>query len=166
MSYATPARLLLHADTMELHQRLLQNHAALTEAALVSAIGSEDMSGYPAEVQEAAGEALARLETLLESASGVIDSYVSGRYVTPLNPVPAGVDKHCCNIALYDLYGTTAREGDPVQTRWAATIRWLEKVASGAIPLGADALGDAPAMDSGLAQVQSAGSAFDGGVAW
>jgi phage gp36-like protein len=155
LSYATPAQLAIRSDDVELYQRLKQNYLALTQAALDDAIAGNDLSGYAADIQAAATDSLARLLALLDDASGEIDGYVMGRYSVPITPAPRGLAAHACNIALYNLYGTTARERDPVVTRYQATLKFLEMLAKGVINIGATDSGEAPAEDADNAEFVS-----------
>jgi len=160
MSYATPEDFLSRADKVELYQRLLQNNTGLTLDVLMDAIAGADLSAYPVDEQDAAAAALARLNELLDDAGGVVDSYLGGLYTTPLSPVPRGIETHVINIALFNLYGNTAREGDPVETRYKGAIRFLEMVAKGVIKIGADATGVAPGEAADEADFSSGESIF------
>lgn len=46
----------------------------------------------------------------LADADAEIDSYLRGRYTTPLSPVPAALVKTACQIARYNLMGDSATE--------------------------------------------------------
>jgi phage gp36-like protein len=156
MSYASPAQLLMRTDSIELYQRLKQNHHALSQDALLDAIAGNDLSGYASDIQDAAEAGLARLEALLDDASGEIDGYAMGRYNVPITPAPRGLAAHAGNIALYNLYGTTAREGDPVETRYKATLKFLEMLAKGIVSIGATDSGETPSEDADNAEFVSA----------
>lgn len=83
------------------------------------------------------------LNRALADASAEIDGYLAGRYTLPLAPVPANLPLLCCDIARYRLQHNEASEA--VKDRYAAAIRFLTKVATGEIAIGATALGEAPA---------------------
>lgn len=138
MSYATPTDLLNRADLQEVLQNLQRNHPALTEDALRDAVAGNDLVGYDAEVSAAAEKALERLNVLLADASAVVDSFCDGPYTIPLNPVPARIPGDVCTLALYQLYGAAAREGDSVAMDYRATIDWLKMVAKRAVKTGVD----------------------------
>lgn len=83
------------------------------------------------------------LNRALDDASAEIDGYLAGRYTLPLSPVPANLALICCDIARYRLQHNEAAEA--VRERYAAAIKFLTKVATGEIQLGATALGQPPA---------------------
>jgi len=168
MPYATAQDLLDRADTLEVLQNLQRNYAVLTEAALLDAVASNDLSGYEADEQAAANDGLARLNTLLADTSAVVDSYCDGQYVLPLNLVPARISADVCKLALYELYGSVVRDDDNVAVDYKATIRWLEMVAKSTVKLGANALGSAAANNSDGLPTMSATSAnlFESAGTW
>ena len=53
---------------------------------------------------------IAVLEQALRDASAEIDGYIVGRYTLPLTTVPAVLERNCCDIARYFLYGEKAPE--------------------------------------------------------
>lgn len=69
----------------------------------------------------------------LEDASAEIDSYLSGRYTLPLNPVPAVLKVHACAIAHYRLLGSAASETD--RDDYKTILKYLDSVGRGAIAL-------------------------------
>lgn len=105
------------------------------------------------------------LERALADASAEIDGYLAGRYVLPLDPVPANLSLLCCDIARYRLQINEA--GEQVKARYDGAVRFLTKVASGDIQIGATALGATPAAASGgvsfrTGQKSFGREAFDG----
>ncbi|SUT89811.1 Mu-like prophage protein gp36 [[Actinobacillus] rossii] len=75
-----------------------------------------------------------KVDEALEDSSHTIDSYLAGRYALPLAVVPAVLERHCCYIARYFLEKNRATE--QARKDYEDSIRFLEKVASGAISLG------------------------------
>lgn len=65
----------------------------------------------------------------LADASAEIDSYLAGRYSTPLAPVPARLVKLCCAIARYSLLGDAATE--TARRDYEDAIAWLRDVQAG-----------------------------------
>lgn len=74
----------------------------------------------------------------IADAGATIDAYCQGRYSVPLDPVPDMIRQLSVDIAIYNLY---SRRADAVPDnrleRYKNAIRFLEKVASGQILLGA-----------------------------
>ncbi|MBZ0253606.1 MAG: DUF1320 domain-containing protein [Candidatus Methylomirabilis sp.] len=86
------------------------------------------------------------VEKALEAASARIDGYLEGRYALPLAKVPAALKGHCCDLALYILWGKRPLgDSDDIRKRHEDAVRYLERVAEGRIGLGLDADGGAPA---------------------
>ena len=83
------------------------------------------------------------LDRALDDASAEIDGYLAGRYALPLSPVPANLPLLCCDIARYRLQHVEA--GEQVRARYDAAVKFLTKVATGEIQLGATAAGVPPA---------------------
>lgn len=98
-----------------------------------------------------------QLDRAIADADATIDSYLAGRYPLPLNQIPPVLNRHACDMARYFLQDRSPLE--EVTNRYNAAIRFLEKVASGAITLGIDALGNRPETFDG-AVVHSSGSVF------
>lgn len=78
------------------------------------------------------------LQKALDKASGEIDSYLVGRYLTPLSVVSALIKTYCIDIARYRLSGADVTEVETVRTRYKDAIRFLESVRDGKTKLGAD----------------------------
>lgn len=79
------------------------------------------------------------IEDGLRTADGEIDSYIAGRYSLPLRETPLVLVGFACDIARYRLTGTERTESDVILERYKIAIRYLEKVASGSVTLGAGA---------------------------
>lgn len=99
----------------------------------------------------------AKVQEALEDASQTIDSYLGGRYVLPLKTVPAVLERHCCYIARYFLEKNRAT--DQARQDYEDTLRFLEKVANGAISLGLSD-DDETVESENSAMMESAGSVW------
>lgn len=98
-----------------------------------------------------------KINEALEDAHQTIDSYLAGRYTLPLITVPAVLTRHCCYLARYFL--EKGRATDQARQDYEDSIRYLEKVASGAISLGISESGEAVESDN-VVIMQSAGSVW------
>ena len=78
------------------------------------------------------------LQKALDKASGEIDGYLVGRYITPLSVVPPLITTYCIDIARYRLSGADVTEVDTVRLRYKDAIRYLESIRDGKTKLGAD----------------------------
>lgn len=80
----------------------------------------------------------------LEAASGIIDSYLSGRYQLPLSNQDQiePLKTHCLRLARCEMDSIKSR--DVVEGRCEQTIEWLKLVAMGKIQLGNPALPNQP----------------------
>ncbi len=76
-------------------------------------------------------------DTALETADVEIDGYLGERYPLPLLPVPTIIVKQAVDIAIYNLYARRQGPPDHIQRRYDNVIRFLERVATGDISLGA-----------------------------
>jgi phage gp36-like protein len=72
----------------------------------------------------------------LEDAAALIDSYAGARYVVPLDPVPAIINKDCTLLAAYYLYLRRGVVPPPVQTAFDQAVAWLKDVSKGTATLG------------------------------
>lgn len=82
---------------------------------------------------------------VLADADAEIDSYLSGRYVVPVSPVPPVLARLACEIARYRLLGTASDER--ARNGYTDAVNWLKGVQAGRTNLaGATPLiGSAPA---------------------
>jgi phage gp36-like protein len=74
-----------------------------------------------------------RLDLALEAASGIIDSWLSGRYAVPV-AIPKAIEplrNHCLVLARCDLDNISTRE--KIQDDCERTYEWLKRVADGKI---------------------------------
>ncbi len=92
------------------------------------------------------------IESALSDAGGLIDSYISARYVLPLSVVPQALAQQCCAIAFY--YLNDQRATDQTRLRYEDALRWLRDVRDGKIQLGTDSAGETPESED-YAQVIS-----------
>lgn len=90
----------------------------------------------------------ARIESAIEVATDTIDSYLRGRYVVPLAPVPLSIVEAACILARHALASGGDREpSEQMRLSRDATIAWLKS------------LGDGRASLEGVAPVSSAAGA-------
>ena len=93
----------------------------------------------------------------LDDAAQTIDSYLAGRYTLPLTSVPAVLSRHCCYLARYYLEKNRATE--QARQDYEDSLRFLEKVASGAISLGLSDNGETVESDNTVV-MESGGSVW------
>lgn len=69
----------------------------------------------------------------ITDAEGMIDSYVGKRYVVPLSPVPAIVEKLAVTISLYYLYTSVSniRHDENIEKNFEKAIEFLKDVSKG-----------------------------------
>lgn len=82
------------------------------------------------------------IESALNDACGLVDSYISARYVLPLSVVPQALAQQCCAIAFY--YLNDLRATEQTRLRYEDALRWLRDVRDGKIQLGTDSAGETP----------------------
>lgn len=122
MSYATPADFLATYGTKESIQLSNRGNAAATTVDNTV------------------------LQRFLDAASGIIDSYLSGRYDLPLTPVQAEPLKmHCLRLARCEADNISTRE--KCQADCDRTYEWLRDVALGRIELGKPGLPQQPDLN-------------------
>lgn len=100
-------------------------------------------------------EAIAHAE--IQTASAVIDSYLSGRYPLPLSVVPAILSGVCADLTRYALYRNTVPE--LVKERYQSAIKWLRDVADGKANLGLSLALETPATDAAI-EIKSGGNVW------
>ena len=93
----------------------------------------------------------------LDDAAQTIDSYLAGCYTLPLTSVPAVLSRHCCYLARYFLEKNRATE--QARQDYEDSLRFLEKVASGAISLGLSDSGETVESDNTVV-MESGGSVW------
>jgi phage gp36-like protein len=78
----------------------------------------------------------AKIARALETASDMIDGYISGRYALPLAK-PSGVLRDCCvSIAVYRMASNPGLLADDMRERFKDAVKFLEHVAAGKANLG------------------------------
>lgn len=75
----------------------------------------------------------AKVKAALQDASDTIDSYLAGGYTLPLAAIPPALVRYCCFLARYFIEPNRAT--DQARKDYEDAIRFLEKVAAGAIRL-------------------------------
>ncbi|MCG9965209.1 gp436 family protein [Shewanella cutis] len=126
---------------------------------MLSRFGEQDLTLLTEREDSVPGEInLALLEQALRDASAEIDGYIAGRYVLPLTTVPAVLERNCCDIARYFLYGDKAPE--QVEKRYAAVVKFLTAVSKGDISLGLATTGETAGQSELVISIESAGSVF------
>ncbi|UML94878.1 gp436 family protein [Shewanella xiamenensis] len=126
---------------------------------MLSRFGQQDLTLLTERENSVPGEVnLALLEQALRDASAEIDGYIAGRYVLPLTTVPAVLERNCCDIARYFLYGDKAPE--QVEKRYAAVVKFLTAVSKGDISLGLATTGETAGQSELVISIESAGSVF------
>ncbi|TVL34510.1 gp436 family protein [Shewanella xiamenensis] len=130
-----------------------------TASAMITRFGEQDLTLLTEREDSVPGEInLALLEQALRDASAEIDGYIAGRYVLPLTTVPAVLERNCCDIARYFLYGDKAPE--QVEKRYAAVVKFLTAVSKGDISLGLATTGETAGQSELTVSIESAGSVF------
>ncbi|MCG9722113.1 DUF1320 domain-containing protein [Shewanella sp. Isolate7] len=130
-----------------------------TTAAMLSRFGEQDLILLTEREGSTPGEInLPVLEQALADASAEIDGYIMGRYTLPLASVPTVLERNCCDIARYFLYGERAPE--QVEKRYQAVVKYLTSVSKGEISLGLDELGQSAGQSELTVSIESAGSVF------
>ena len=115
------------------------NYAALND--LEERFGRDELLGVaPGETPDTLDDS--RLNTALDDASRVIDSYLRSRQPVPISPVPGVLVGAACDIARYKLYDDGVP--DTVQDRYEATMKWLKDIGAGRASLGEDDTSVAP----------------------
>ncbi len=79
----------------------------------------------------------ARVDKAIADACGEIDGYLGSRHPVPLSTVPAIVRKCAVDITIYNLFSRILGAPEERTKRYDSSVSFLNKVASGAISLGA-----------------------------
>ncbi len=91
---------------------------------------------------------MAVLEGFLEGASGLIDTYLGAKYVTPVVTPTQPLKQACLDIARYNADNVRVRED--VRQRYEDRIRWLEMIVKSQIQLGLPVLPGASTLGGGI----------------
>ncbi len=126
---------------------------------MLSRFGEQDLILLTERVDSVPGAInQALLSQALIDASAEMDGYIVGRYSLPLVTVPTVLERNCCDIARYFLYGDRAPE--QVEKRYQAVVKFLTSVSKGDIGLGLDGSGDNVEQSELTVTIESAGSVF------
>lgn len=96
----------------------------------------------------------------LADADAEIDSYLAGRYVTPLSPVPDNLPRVACAMARYYLLGSSADERS--RNDYKDAIAWLKDVQAGRALLQSSPL--AGATQAATVEISTRDKVFNGGL--
>jgi phage gp36-like protein len=88
------------------------------------------------------------LEAFLEGASGLIDTYLGAKYVTPVVTPTQPLKQACLDIARYNADNVRVRED--VRQRYEDRIRWLEMIVKSQIQLGLPVIPGASTLGGGI----------------
>ena len=84
------------------------------------------------------------LNAQITNVGDVIESYLRGRYVLPINPVPPILTEIAVTLVIYNLYGRRPETHDEPPKVWTerqrAALRQLELMQAGKITLGVSGL--------------------------
>ncbi|MBB3947219.1 phage gp36-like protein [Rhizobium skierniewicense] len=95
----------------------------------------------------------AKVNTALEDATALINSYIRGRYLVPIAAPPKDIVRAACVIARHDLADTERSSPSDEMTKGKAeVIKWLENIAKEIVHLdiplatvtGGDSVGSGP----------------------
>lgn len=134
--------------------------AYATVEAFVEVVGLVEAKALAPATLPATGHDEAKILRALDDASAKIDTYVGGRYPTPLSPVPRVIEVATISLAREAL----DRQGRDQVVKEADRVRaWLRDVSKGtAILAGNEADQDAPAAaEAGGAQFAAPDRVFD-----
>ncbi|WP_310609233.1 DUF1320 domain-containing protein [Limnohabitans sp.] len=93
---------------------------------------------------------VARVERAITDASGMLDGYLCGRYVTPLATVPHIVKVHTLGVARYLMQRVNPDER--AKADFEAAVRYFEQVSKGTIALFAPSAPATSASTTGAVQ--------------
>ena len=142
MIYATPVDAIYYVSYQRLSEitgytagvNVATNEPDGTPIALFKdAILGNDLSGYTSQQQIDVVEAVNALQVALNSASSLIDSYVSRRYELPLTSYPEWLKEACVSFANCSLHDDN--EVTPIKEKCEKFTTLLEQVASGKLKL-------------------------------
>lgn len=78
------------------------------------------------------------IDQAIADADAEIDSYLAGRYIVPVSPVPDVVKKLSVDISIWNLYSRRSVADETRKERYKAAIEMLKLVAKGQVTLGAN----------------------------
>jgi phage gp36-like protein len=109
----------------------------LTMAMVVRAVTGDNLTDLTAAQQAAAPIAAAAFAEIIENASGTVDGFSAGRYVTPWNPVPVVIKTIALDIAVYNLYSRRENVPELRKERHTNAMKLLDRLAQGKLTIGA-----------------------------
>lgn len=141
-NYLTIAELAEALDIRELAQVAAAPNVSPSniEDDLATELAGSSSSNPAAEAAEAV------IQTAVDKANSLIDSYLYGHVTLPLSSVPDALKLHATRIARYELHDINA--SDEVRKRYEESLAWLKMVAAGTIRL-ADSLGEVDGASAG-----------------
>lgn len=80
-----------------------------------------------------------KVNDAIADASALIDSFCQKKYDVPFDPAPRIIKKIAVDLTLYELFslrGINEDEDQEIVTKQKQAIRFLEKIASGALTIG------------------------------
>lgn len=137
---------------------LISEQALIDKIGLADLVALTDIDDPPTGMPNAA-----RVAKAIADASALAESYLSQRYATPLAQVPEALAAAVTDMTIYRLYRDAAPE--LVSERNTAAVRWLERVAAGAVQLPLTS-GEAAPRTTSLVEVESGGRVFARDTQW
>ncbi|MBF0371235.1 MAG: DUF1320 family protein [Magnetococcales bacterium] len=163
MPYATPSDLIAWYGAVEMAQRGASDHLDVVDADLLLAtVEGGDRSGWTQERQDAADEALGRMDAALLMATREMGVYLSGRYTLPIDAAvvaDSALPRICGDLARWFLYddGAPPHIGD----RYDRANKVLRDIQAGRADLGGASAPSGSGAGMPVVGVGS-GSAFSG----
>lgn len=90
-----------------------------------------------------------KVQSALDGATGIINSYLSAKHVLPLKSVPDFVRTYCIDIAVYRAALNEMQRTNEMRQRYEDAIRHLELIAMGKAGLGLPADEDEDGVPDG-----------------
>lgn len=145
--------------------------AYLTVAELCQRVGERPLAELSSrQVTHAAAIDSVVVQTAIDDATSLINSYLRSRYTLPLASPDSSLKRCCADLAVYNLQ-QLHRLGDneDSEKRYARWLKWLQAIASGAALLGtqtADANGAAQPEDLAQTAAIDTAQGFAGRTDW
>lgn len=148
MAYTTPQDLLRFGADALAQLCSAQLGQVLDAQLLEDALNEADLSGYTADEQQLAEDAIAWIEGRITGAARVIDSYIQAKYSLPLSQ-PQIDDSALPGYAEVIAYHQMMINGpdDITKARYDEAMRWLRDVSRGLARIGGSADTEATASD-------------------
>ena len=148
MAYATPQSLLRFGADALAQLCSAQLGEVIAAQLLEDTINDADLSGYTADEQQLAADALAWIEERIDSAAVKIDSYIQAKYALPLTQ--GQIDASALPVYAQDIaYHQMMINGPDEITaeRYKEAMAWLKDVSRGLAKIGGSAEAEASATD-------------------